>query len=191
MRELTDVIEFITPKEMAKELEVAPETLRKYVNLFDKLSETDFFKRDNQNARIYTAEDKTLLKRFIELKEMPSETVESAVQKLVDEKNETVETPSVLEIDNPQNDDSEVFQQLALLQSNMLGEYKSLIDQVLEDNKELKEGMIELMENQKAQMEELTKKENDREKKYKEELERIQKEKESVKKGFFARMFSK
>ena len=176
---------------MAKELEVAPETLRKYVNLFDKLSETDFFKRDNQNARIYTAEDKTLLKRFIELKEMPSETVESAVQKLVDEKNETVETPSVLEIDNPQNDDSEVFQQLALLQSNMLGEYKSLIDQVLEDNKELKEGMIELMENQKAQMEELTKKENDREKKYKEELERIQKEKESVKKGFFARMFSK
>lgn len=176
---------------MAKELEVAPETLRKYVNLFDKLSEKDFFKRDNQNARIYTAEDKVLLKRFIELKEMPSETVESAVQKLVDESNETIETPSVLEIDSKQNEDSEVFQQLALLQSNMLGEYKSLIDQVLEDNKELKEGMKELMENQKAQMEELAKKESDREKKYKEELERIQKENEPVKKGFFARMFGK
>lgn len=185
------MIEFITPKEMAKELEVAPETLRKYVNLFDKLSEKDFFKRDNQNARIYTAEDKVLLKRFVELKEMPSETVESAVQKLVDESNETIETPSVLEIDTKQNEDSEVFQQLALLQSNMLGEYKNLIDQVLEDNKELKVGMNELMESQKAQMEELTKREDDREKKYKDELQRIEKEKDSVKKGFFARIFGK
>lgn len=189
MKELTDVIEFITPKEMAKELEVAPETLRKYVNLFDKLSEKDFFKRDNQNARIYTGEDKTLLKRFMEIKELPSETVESAVQKLVDESSETVETPAVLAETTTQNDDSEVFQQLAVLQSNMLGEYKGLIDQVLEDNQELKQGMKELMESQKAQMEELTKRENEREKKYAEELDRMQKQ--AVKKGFFARMFGK
>lgn len=174
---------------MAKELEVAPETLRKYVNLFDKLSKKDFFNRDSQNARIYTAEDRVLLKRFIELKETAGETVESAIQKLVDEHEGTIETPSVVTEETDENGESKVFQQLAVLQSNMLGEYKGLIDQVLEDNQELKQGMKELMESQKNQMEELTKKEKEREKKYQEELSRMKQE--SVKKGFFARLFGK
>ena len=38
MKKLEDVTEYITPKEVAKKLNIAPETLRKYAILVDKIN---------------------------------------------------------------------------------------------------------------------------------------------------------
>ncbi len=68
MKMLENVTEYITPKDVAKQLKIAPETLRKYANLVDKINGENFFTRDNNNSRMYSKKDITLLKRVIELK---------------------------------------------------------------------------------------------------------------------------
>ncbi|WP_425328858.1 MerR family transcriptional regulator [Ruoffia tabacinasalis] len=54
--------------DVAKQLKIAPETLRKYANLVDKINGENFFTRDSNNSRMYSKKDITLLKRVIELK---------------------------------------------------------------------------------------------------------------------------
>ena len=53
MKMLENVTEYITPKDVAKQLKIAPETLRKYANLVDKINGENFFTRDNNNSRMY------------------------------------------------------------------------------------------------------------------------------------------
>ena len=197
MKELENVIEYITPKDASKELGVATQTLRKYANLFDKVSEKDYFHRDSQNARIYSNNDIAALKRMLEISKDDNETLENSVSKVLSEldtpdKSETPDsdiTPSIPEEQNAENTDITVLQQAIVLQNNMLGQYGELMQQVLESNDQLKEDINELITNQKNMLEDLEKKSIERDKKYHEELERLKKE--SEKKGFFARLFKK
>jgi len=52
MKMLENVTEYITPKDVAKQLKIAPETLRKYANLVDKINGENFFTRDNNNGSV-------------------------------------------------------------------------------------------------------------------------------------------
>ena len=64
MRDI-DILEYYTPKEGAELLKISPSTLRKYCNLVKKEYGSDYFKRDDTNARLFTKKDIVLLKRII------------------------------------------------------------------------------------------------------------------------------
>lgn len=199
MRELENVIEYITPKDAAEQLGVATQTLRKYANLFDKVSEKDYFHRDSQNARIYSNNDLEAIKRMLEISKTANETLENAVSAVIgelDKEEETVETsetsettPVVQEENSGETTDITVLQQAIVLQNNMLGQYGELMQQVIESNEQLKVDIDGLITDQKKALEELEKKSIERDKKYQEELEQYRKD--SEKKGFFARLFRK
>ena len=109
MRELKDVTEYITPKDVSKELHISPETLRKYANLIDKISQKNFFTRDSQNARMYSKEDVTLLKRIITLKNTVGITLEKATEKALYELNENLTTVNVTKKQNDQTHSLQFF----------------------------------------------------------------------------------
>ena len=198
MKELENVIEYITPKDAAEQLGVATQTLRKYANLFDKVSETDYFHRDSQNARIYSNNDITAIKRMLEVSKTANETLENAVSTVIEELDRPTQatqtessetTPVVQEEKGDETTDITVLQQAIVLQNNMLGQYGELMQEVIESNEQLKVDIQALISDQKSVLEDLEKKSAERDKKYQEELERFKKE--SEKKGFFARLFKK
>lgn len=198
MKELENVIEYITPKDAAEQLGVATQTLRKYANLFDKVSETDYFHRDSQNARIYSNNDITAIKRMLEVSKTANETLENAVSTVIEELDHPTQTtqtessettPVVQEEKGDETTDITVLQQAIVLQNNMLGQYGELMQEVIESNEQLKVDIQALISDQKSVLEDLEKKSAERDKKYQEELERFKKETE--KKGFFARLFRK
>ncbi|WP_062532564.1 MerR family transcriptional regulator [Jeotgalibaca dankookensis] len=198
MKELENVIEYITPKDAAEQLGVATQTLRKYANLFDKVSETDYFHRDSQNARIYSNNDITAIKRMLEVSKTANETLENAVSTVIEELDHPTQatqtessetTPVVQEEKGDETTDITVLQQAIVLQNNMLGQYGELMQEVIESNEQLKVDIQALISDQKSVLEDLEKKSTERDKKYQEELERFKKE--SEKKGFFARLFKK
>lgn len=189
MKEAKDVVEFMTPRETAKKLGIATETLRKYANLFDKVAERDYFKRDNQNGRIYSHDDITHLKRVIKLKESAGETLENAVVKILTQESITDATPTVSESNNALLADVTAFQQLVLMQNNLLTEYKGLTDQMIESNEQLQGEIKDLLATQQKQMEDFQQKQAEREEKFAEQLEQLKQENE--KKGFFSRIFKK
>ena len=198
MKELENVIEYITPKDAAEQLGLATQTLRKYANLFDKVSETDYFHRDSQNARIYSNNDITAIKRMLEVSKTANETLENAVSTVIEELDHPTQatqvessetTPVVQEEKGDETTDITVLQQAIVLQNNMLGQYGELMQEVIESNEQLKVDIQALITDQKIVLEDLEKKSTERDKKYQEELERFKKE--SEKKGFFARLFKK
>lgn len=198
MKDLENVIEYITPKDAAEQLGVATQTLRKYANLFDKVSERDYFHRDSQNARIYSNNDITAIKRMLEVSKTANETLENAVSTVIEELDHPTQaiqpessetTPVVKEEKGDETTDITVLQQAIVLQNNMLGQYGELMQEVIESNEQLKIDIQALITDQKSVLEDLEKKSIERDKKYQEELERFKKE--SEKKGFFARLFKK
>lgn len=73
-------IQFHTPKQVAKQLKINPSTLRKYCGMINDATGTDFFKRDDSNARIFSDDDILLLQRVIKLKQAPSVSLKEAVE---------------------------------------------------------------------------------------------------------------
>lgn len=73
-------IQFHTPKQVAKQLKINPSTLRKYCGMINDATGTDFFKRDDSNARIFSDGDILLLQRVIKLKQAPSVSLKEAVE---------------------------------------------------------------------------------------------------------------
>lgn len=80
-------IQFHTPKEVATRLKINPSTLRKYCGMINDATGTDFFKRDDSNARIYSDDDILLLQRMIKLKKAPSISLKEAVKMALSEKD--------------------------------------------------------------------------------------------------------
>lgn len=189
MKELENVIEYITPKDAAKNLGIATETLRKYANLFDKVSGKDYFHRDSQNARIYSNDDITVLKRMIKINKSSNVTLETSVNKVLNELGITDITPDVSNNQNASVTDITALQQAVLVQNNMLGQYSDLMQQSLESNNQLKDEVKELIANQKELFNDLEKKDRERQQLFQEELTRLKKESEP--KGFFAKIFKK
>lgn len=84
MKNIEDVIEYVAPKEVCKQLNIESATLRKYALLFDKVAENgSYFKRDERNNRLFKKEDVAVLSRMIELKENAGITLEKATRKVL------------------------------------------------------------------------------------------------------------
>lgn len=177
MKKLENVTEYITPKDVAKQLKIAPETLRKYANLVDKINGENFFARDNNNARMYSKNDITLLKRFIELKRNAGTTLETAIKQALDESNETSVTATV---SNEHNGDDEYLRILIKEQKETIKRYESLAASLFESNRSLTDQIQTLIDTQ----EQLA-----LEKKEEEKISVVDKTPE--KKGFFSRFLKK
>ena len=146
MRELKDVTEYITPKDVSKELHISPETLRKYANLIDKISQKNFFTRDSQNARMYSKEDVTLLKRIITLKNTVGITLEKATEKALYELNENLTTVNVTKKQNDQNDVLREFQAIMQEQKETISKYEKIVLGLIESNANLTEQVQSMLE---------------------------------------------
>lgn len=175
MKKLESVTEYITPKDVARQLKIAPETLRKYANLVDKVNKENFFTRDSHNARMYSKEDITLLKRVIELKNNAGITLEKAVYRSLKEISETSVTDTVSISQNANNDYLKI---LIEEQKETINHYESLVTDLIESNRSLTDKVQNLITTQEQL--ELNKKE-----------EKLLIEKNTEKKGFFRRIFKK
>ena len=72
-------LEIYTPNQISEMLDITAPTLRKYCGLISREYGSEYFKRSDTNARLYTGSDVKLLKRIKELKKAPSITLENAV----------------------------------------------------------------------------------------------------------------
>lgn len=83
MKEI-QAIEYVSTQVVCESLKIQPSTLRKYASLFDEKTKNDFyFARDQANNRIYTKEDVAVLQLFIDLKNKPSYTLDTAVSEII------------------------------------------------------------------------------------------------------------
>ena len=176
MKMLENVTEYITPKDVAKQLKIAPETLRKYANLVDKINGENFFTRDNNNSRMYSKKDITLLKRVIELKKNAGITLEKATYKALEEINETSVTDTV---SNEQNGANEYLGILIKEQKETIARYEVLAASLFESNRILTDQVQNLINTQEQLAIE------------KKEEEKVVVDKISEKKGFFSRFLKK
>lgn len=192
MRELTDVTEYITPKNVSKQLHIAPETLRKYANLIDKVSQKDFFTRDSHNARMYSKEDVTLLKRIVNLKNTTGITLERSTIQSLNELNESLKTPAVTKKQNDENDVIRQFQEIMKEQKETISQYETIVLGLIESNANLTEQVQSMM----AIQEQISLKLEHPEKEEPSEIEEAPSVNDSQKistgkKGFFSRIFRK
>ena len=74
-----EALEVYTPKQVSEMLDITSPTLRKYCSLISTEHGSEYFRRSDTNARLYTPEDLKLLKRIKTLKKSPSVTLENAV----------------------------------------------------------------------------------------------------------------
>ena len=70
-----EALEVYTPKQVSEMLDITSPTLRKYCSLISTEHGSEYFRRSDTNARLYTPEDLKLLKRIKTLKKSPSVTL--------------------------------------------------------------------------------------------------------------------
>ncbi len=105
-RKEIETIEYLSPKEVAEQLNINPSTLRKYSNMITKEYGEEYFKRDVANYRLYLPSDLNLLKRIIKIKNAPGFTLEKAIEMALSEvgdlkvKANITETDTILKSDH-------------------------------------------------------------------------------------------
>lgn len=94
-----DKINIYTATELSEKLKINPSTLRKYAGIIDKENGEYFFQRDNTKARVYTEDSVDLIKRLIEIKDMPDMTLEKAARLALLEVKSEAKQASVVQPD--------------------------------------------------------------------------------------------
>lgn len=182
MRDI-DILEYYTPKEGAELLKISPSTLRKYCNLVKKEYGSDYFKRDDTNARLFTKKDIVLLKRIISLRKTPDISLDSAIHIALNEGDfkGIVSTMS-------QGDTSDSITQttdIAVLQ-----DYKKLIEKQGAQINQLSAFTKDLIDSNVKLSEQVTKLSNQLEETLI-EIESTSSEVDNKKSSFFSRLFNK
>lgn len=86
VRDITnDIVREYEAAEVAKQLQIAPTTVRKYSQLFEKISEDkEYYKREpNTQQRKYSEENISEFQEVIKLKDQEGLALEKAIQKVV------------------------------------------------------------------------------------------------------------
>lgn len=173
------VIEYIAPNKAAKQLGVAPATLRKYANIIEKLgSDKDYFMRDENDRRLYSKEDVTLIEHIIKLKKAEGVTLEKAIEQSLKENNESHETSSDTNVGSVLDSDLSVLYDIVSKQQDQLNQYKELAERLAQNNIELSNNLENAIGELKQANTELIE--------YKEDQQTTEK-----KAGFFSRLFNK
>ena len=173
------VIEYIAPNKAAKQLGVAPATLRKYANIIEKLgSDKDYFMRDENDRRLYSKEDVTLIEHIIKLKKAEGVTLEKAIEQSLKENNESHETSSDTNVGSVLDSDLSVLYDIVSKQQDQLNQYKELAESLAQNNIQLSNNLENAISELKQANTELIE--------YKEDQQTTEK-----KAGFFSRLFNK
>lgn len=173
------VIEYIAPNKAAKQLGIAPATLRKYANMIEKLdSDKEYFMRDENDRRLYSKEDVTLIKHILELKKSDSITLESAMVKALDKTTKTDETSSETTEYSALPSDPSALYDIISKQQDQLDQYKELAERLAQNNIQLSNDLENAIGELKQANTELIE--------YKEDQQVPEK-----KAGFFSRLFNK
>ncbi|MEG0553049.1 MAG: MerR family transcriptional regulator [Carnobacterium sp.] len=177
MKNIEEVIEYVVPKEVCKQLGIESATLRKYALLFDKAAENGlYFKRDERNNRLFTKEDVAVLSRMLELKETLGITLESATQKVLNSDRYNDTTPTVTDaLYRMIETQSEQITKQAQLNAEQNEKMDKLLDAVYsltESNKQLSDKLNQPIDSETK-------------------IKYIDTSDPSIKKGFFSRLFNK
>jgi DNA-binding transcriptional MerR regulator len=177
MKNIEDVIEYVAPKEVCKQLNIESATLRKYALLFDKVAENgSYFKRDERNNRLFTKEDVAVLSRMLELKETMNITLETSTRKVLSSDRYNDKTPTVTDaLYRMIEAQSEQIKRQAESNSEQNKKMNKLLDAVYsltESNKQLSNQLEQSTHNETK-------------------IKFIDPSEPVVKKGFFSRLFNK
>lgn len=78
--------EYQTPRQTADQLGISPQTLRAYSGLVEKVTQrADFFHRDQNNGRLYSAQNLADLKRVNAIKKEHNKTLNDAIREVFDQ----------------------------------------------------------------------------------------------------------
>lgn len=174
-------IEYIAPSKAAKQLGIAPATLRKYANMIEKQdSDKEYFMRDENNRRLYSKEDITLIERILSLKVSEGITLENAIDKALGKGDTSIKTGGDTEDGSATQSDMSVLYDVIKQQQEQLDQYKDLAEHLAKSNiqlsADLEKAIGSLNETNTKLLE------------YKEEQEQIEPEKKG---NFLSRLFKK
>lgn len=177
MKNIEDVIEYVPPKEVCKQLNIESATLRKYALLFDKTAENgSYFKRDERNNRLFKKEDVAVLSRMLELKETLGITLETATQKVLSSNRYNDTTPTATDalyrIIEAQSEQITKQTQLNADQNEKIDKLLNAVYSLTESNKQLSDKLNRSIDNETK-------------------VKFIDTSDPSIKKGFFSRLFNK
>ncbi|MFD1318935.1 hypothetical protein [Loigolactobacillus zhaoyuanensis] len=78
--------EYQTPRQAADTLDISPQTLRAYSGLVEKTTgRTDYFQRDQNNGRLYSAQNITDLAQVNQIKKEHSKTLKDAISEVFEQ----------------------------------------------------------------------------------------------------------
>ena len=177
MKNIEDVIEYVAPKEVCKQLNIESATLRKYALLFDKVAENgSYFKRDERNNRLFTKEDVAVLSRMIELKENAGITLEKSTRKVLNTDRYNGKTPTA----------TDALYRMIEVQSEQIKKQAELNAEQNQKMDKLLDAVYSLTESNKQLSDKL-----DQPTEIETKIKFIDPSDPSMKKGFFSRLFNK
>lgn len=152
MKDITEeVVTFHSAKDLAKDLNISPVTLKKHSLLIEKLSDGGVqFKRNEDKSRIYTDTDVLLIRRTLDLREKEAITYENAVIMVLQE-------DKILDVPDVPNDRTTVvpsdfdFNRTAETFFAVLNEQNDRIDRLIEAN----EALVKTNKEQSEQIQQL------------------------------------
>lgn len=87
--------EYQTPRQTADQLGISPQTLRAYSGLVEKVTQrADFFHRDQNNGRLYSAQNIADLKQVNAIKKEHNKTLNDAIREVFDQQIVKEEQPA-------------------------------------------------------------------------------------------------
>lgn len=119
---------FISSTQIAEILGMKHSTLRKYAKIIDEKANGSFFERNHAGDRLFTYDHVEVFKNFIELKNSPDNTLESAAIILVGLEQPGTNDSSAL-VPSTVNKDHELLKELINAQQSMVNDLKTVVEQ--------------------------------------------------------------